>query len=78
MVSKAEEYLELVVFFVDLNAKTDCKQTPEKLREKWKKNIKSRHHRQEETILPARTAVPTQESIPDRKELKGNEPTSAI
>ena len=28
--------------------------------------------------IPARTAVPTQESTPDRKELKGNDPTIAM
>lgn len=28
--------------------------------------------------LPARTAVPTQESTPERKELNGKEPTMAI
>ena len=28
--------------------------------------------------LPARTAVPTQESTPDKKELKGKDPTIAM
>lgn len=28
--------------------------------------------------LPARTAVPTQESTPERKELNGNDPTIAM
>lgn len=29
-------------------------------------------------VLPARTAVPMQESNPDRNELNGNDPTNAM
>lgn len=72
-------HLKFFIFLVHLNAKTDYKQNNKKksVSASEQTNIFSMDNR-DILGIPARTAVPTQESTPDKKELNGKDPTTAM
>jgi hypothetical protein len=73
MKNEQNSYLE---FLVHLDTETNC--------DKWNKlisllwNVTMIPSLLCNNYLPARTAVPIQESTPERKELNGNDPTMAM
>lgn len=72
-------YLEFLVLFIHLDPQTNwSKINVSKLIRKIQEPRQVRRSTVLSVYLPARTAVPTQESTPERKELNGNVPTKAM